>query len=129
MNSEPSKSVRMDKFLWSVRLFKTRSLAAEACEKHHVTANGAAVKPSRGVKAGDRLTVRRPPALHTFVVTGLTDKRQPASLVKDFITDTTPQEERDRAHLTRTTAFVQRDRGAGRPTKKERRIMDKWTSQ
>ncbi len=122
------ETVRIDKYLWSVRLFKTRNQAAEACEKHRVLVNDMDVKPSRGVKVGDVLMVKKPPVVHTYEVIGLIDKRQPASLVKNYIIDTTPQDELDKAEISRMTAFVQRDRGAGRPTKKERRIIDKLTS-
>ena len=118
-------SVRIDKFLWSVRIFKTRTIAAEECEKHRVLVNGAEVKPSRHVKVGDKLTVKKMPVIHTFDIIQIIDKRQSASLVKNYIIDTTPQEEIDKAEIARTTAFVQRDRGAGRPTKKERREIEK----
>ncbi len=121
-------TVRIDKFLWSVRIFKTRSLAAEACEKNRVLVNDMEVKPSRNVKPGDRLTVKKPPIVHTYEVIQLVDKRQSASLVKDYIVDTTPQDELDKANITQMTAFVQRDRGSGRPTKKERRDIEKLTS-
>ena len=121
-------TVRIDKFLWSVRIYKTRSIAAEECEKHRVLVNDAEVKPSRHVRVGDRLTVKKLPVVHTCEIVQLVDKRQPASLVKNYITDTTPQEELDKADTMRMTAFVQRDRGAGRPTKKERRNIEKLTS-
>ena len=117
--------VRIDKFLWSVRIYKTRTIAAEECEKHRVLVNGAEVKPSRHVKVGDRLTVKKLPVVYTYEIIQLIDKRQPASLVKNYITDTTPQDELDKAEMNRMTAFIQRDRGAGRPTKKERRDMEK----
>ncbi len=121
-------TVRIDKYLWSVRLFKTRTLAAEACERHRVLVNDMEVKPSRNIKIGDRLTVKKPPIVYTYDVIGLIDKRQSAPLVKNYITDTTPQDELEKAESSRMTAFVQRDRGAGRPTKKERRDIDKLTS-
>ncbi|MDR0713915.1 MAG: RNA-binding S4 domain-containing protein [Bacteroidales bacterium] len=119
-----TENVRIDKYLWSVRLFKTRTLAAEACEKHRVLLNDAAVKPSRTVRANDRLTVKKPPSVYTYLVKALIDNRQPASKVNDYITDTTPQEEIEKSRMARMTAFVQRDRGAGRPTKKERRVVE-----
>ena len=121
-------SVRIDKYLWSVRIYKTRTIAAEECEKHRVLVNGAEVKPSRHVKTGDRLTVKKLPVVHTFEVIQLIDKRQPASLVKNYVMETTPQEELDKAEMARTASFVQRDRGAGRPTKKERREIEKISS-
>ncbi|MDR2040684.1 MAG: RNA-binding S4 domain-containing protein [Bacteroidales bacterium] len=122
------QTVRIDKFLWSVRLFKTRNLAAEACEKHRVLLNNMEVKPSRNVKTGDLLMIKKPPVVHTYEIVKLVDKRQSASLVKDYIIETTAQEELDKADIAKMTAFVQRDRGAGRPTKKERRTIDKLTS-
>lgn len=122
---ETIQSVRIDKFLWSVRLFKTRTLAAEACEKHRVLVNDREVKPSRGIKEGDLLTVKKLPVVYTYKVIKLIDKRQSASLVPDYITDLTPPDELDKAAITRMTAYVQRDRGTGRPTKKDRRDIDR----
>jgi len=119
------ESVRIDKFLWSVRIYKTRTIAAEECDKHRVLINGAEVKPSRHVRAGDKLTVKKLPVVYTYEIIQLVDKRQSASLVKNYIVDTTPQSELDKAAVARMTAFVQRDRGAGRPTKKERRDIEK----
>jgi len=121
-------TVRLDKFLWSVRIYKTRTIAVEECEKHRVLVNDAEVKPSRNVRAGDRLTVKKLPVVHTYEVIQLVDKRQSAALVKNYIVETTPQEEFEKAEMTRLTTFVQRDRGAGRPTKKERRTIEKISS-
>ena len=121
-------TVRIDKFLWSARIYKTRNIAAEECEKHRVLVNGAEVKPSRHVKVGDKLTVKKLPVVYTYEVIQLVDKRQPASLVKNYVIDTTPKDELDKAEMSRMTAFVQRDRGAGRPTKKERRDIEKVAS-
>ena len=120
-------TVRIDKFLWSVRIYKTRTIAAEECDKHRVLVNGAEVKPSRHVRLGDRLTVKKLPVVYTYEIIQLVDKRQSASLVKNYIIDTTPQSELDKADMARMAAFVQRDRGAGRPTKKERRVFEKMT--
>ncbi|MDR1672505.1 MAG: RNA-binding S4 domain-containing protein [Bacteroidales bacterium] len=119
-------TVRIDKFLWSVRLFKTRNLAVEACEKHRVSINGVEVKPSRNVKTGDKMAVKKPPVVYTYDVVMPTDKRQPAALVKNYIMDVTPREELDKANMVQV-AFVRRDRGMGRPTKRERRMMEKLT--
>ena len=118
-------TVRIDKFLWSVRIYKTRTIAAEECDKHRVLVNGTVVKPSRHVKVGDKLTVKKLPVIYTYEIIQLLDKRQSASLVKNYIIDTTPQDELDKAELNHMTAFIQRDRGAGRPTKKERRDIEK----
>lgn len=119
------ETVRIDKFLWSVRIYKTRTIAAEECEKHRVLVNDAEVKPSRHVKTGDRLTVKKLPFVYAYEVVQLIDKRQSASLVKNYIVDTTPQTEKDRAEMERLNVYVQRDRGTGRPTKKERRSIEK----
>jgi ribosome-associated heat shock protein Hsp15 len=116
--------VRIDKFLWSVRLFKTRSLAAEACEKHRVLMNSMEVKPSRTVRVGDKLTIKKLPVVYSYEVVALVDNRQPAAKVKEYIADVTPREELDKAEINRKTVFVQRDRGTGRPTKKERRSIE-----
>jgi len=121
-------SVRIDKFLWSVRIYKTRTIAAEECEKHRVLVNDTEVKPSRHVRVKDRLTVKKLPVIFTYEIIQLIDKRQSASLIKNYITDTTPQEELDKAEMARMTSYVQRERGAGRPTKKERRDIEKITS-
>ena len=121
-------TVRLDKFLWSVRIYKTRSIAAEECDKHRVLVNGMEVKPSRNVRVGDRLTVKKLPVVYTYDIIQLIDKRQSASLVSNYIVDTTPQEEFDKVNMAKMDIFVQRDRGAGRPTKKERRDIDKMTS-
>ncbi|MDR2847970.1 MAG: RNA-binding S4 domain-containing protein [Bacteroidales bacterium] len=119
-----SDVVRIDKFLWSVRLFKTRSIAAEACEKHRVLINNMEAKPSRAVRVGDKLTVKKLPVVYSYDIVALVDNRQPAAKVKDYITDVTPREELDKAEINKMTVFVQRDRGTGRPTKKERRSME-----
>ena len=121
------ETVRIDKFLWSARIYKTRSIAAEECEKHRVLVNDVEVKPSRHVKAGDKLTVKKMPVVHSYDIIQLIDKRQPAALVKNYIVETTPQAEFDKAQLAQMTAFIKRDRGAGRPTKKERREIEKHT--
>ena len=121
-------SVRIDKFLWSVRIYKTRTIAAEECEKHRVLVNDTEVKPSRHVRVKDRLTVKKLPVIFTYEIIQLIDKRQSASLIKNYITDTTPQEELDKTEMARMTSYVQRERGAGRPTKKERRDIEKIAS-
>jgi len=118
-------TVRIDKFLWSVRIYKTRTIAAEECAKHRVLINGMEVKPSRNVKAGDKLIVKKLPFVYTFDIIQLIDKRQPASLVKNYIVDTTSKEEIEKIEMRRLANYVQRDRGSGRPTKKERREIEK----
>ena len=119
----------MDKFLWSVRLFKTRALAAEACEKGHVLIGQTACKPSRQVRAGEVIAVRKAPVTYQYKVLALIDRRQPASAVSQYIDDLTPASETDKLTMARWTAFGMRDRGTGRPTKKERRSLDDFMSE
>lgn len=120
-------SIRMDKFLWSVRIFKTRTLATEACDKGRVLINDQTVKPSRNVKTGEIILVKKPPVVHSYRVLKLLHNRLSADKVKEYIEELTPQEEIDKHILARKSAFVVRDPGAGRPTKKERRQLDKLT--
>lgn len=116
--------IRLDKYLWAVRIFKTRSDAAEAVRQNKVTVNGDYAKPSREVKIGDRIAVRRQQVTFSYQVLDLVSSRQPAKNVPLYCIDVTPQEERDKLNVPRETIFVFRDRGTGRPTKKERRELD-----
>ncbi len=117
--------VRIDKWLWAVRLFKTRSLATEACRAGRVIMDDVPVKPSRSVKEGDTINLRRQPSVYTYRVLQTVGKRQPASLVANYLEDLTTEEEKEKARHRNLVMFVRRDRGAGRPTKKERRILDR----
>lgn len=116
--------IRLDKYLWAVRIFKTRSDAAEAVRTNRVTVNGAWAKPSREVKTGDRITVRKQQVTYSYEVVDPVSSRQPAKNVPLYCRDITPQEELDKLNVPRETVFVFRDRGTGRPTKKERRELD-----
>ena len=116
--------VRLDKYLWAVRIFKTRSDAADAVRNNRVLVNDAYAKPSREVKVGDRITVKRTLVTYTYLVKGLIVNRQPAAKVPDYCIDVTPQSELDKLNKPRETIFVFRERGTGRPTKKERREID-----
>lgn len=118
------ESVRIDKWLWAVRIFKTRSDAAEACRNNRVTINYAYTKPSRDVKTGDIVSVKKLPVTWTFRVLKPISNRQPAKTVPMYAENITPQEELDKLNVPRETIFIQRDRGTGRPTKKERRELD-----
>ena len=121
--------VRIDKYLWSIRAYKTRSEATTACNGGKVRLNGADVKPSKTVKVGDSIVVRKGPVTYTYKVLALVDKRQGAKLVPQYAENLTPQEELDKLHAPVETFFLKRDRGAGRPTKKDRRQMDSlWDS-
>ncbi|WP_297451114.1 RNA-binding S4 domain-containing protein [uncultured Alistipes sp.] len=117
-------SVRLDKWLWAVRIYKTRSDAADGCRNNKVLVNGAYSKPSRELKPGDTVTVKKMPVTYTYRVLGLVSSRQPAKNVPEYAENITPQEELDKLNMPRQTIFVQRDRGTGRPTKRERREID-----
>jgi ribosome-associated heat shock protein Hsp15 len=118
------QEVRIDKWLWAVRIYKTRSLATEACKKGRVLILDQAVKPSRLIRTGDLIQVKKPPVVYTYKVLGLLGKRLSASAVKEFVENRTPEEELDKLKV-KDGFFIARDRGSGRPTKKERRIIDK----
>ena len=117
-------AVRIDKFLWAIRVYKTRTDATDACKGSKVTLNGVDVKPSREVKAGDRIGVRKGPVYYTFKVLAPLEKRVGAKDVASYAENLTPQSELDKLHAPVETFFIRRDRGAGRPTKKDRREMD-----
>ena len=116
--------VRIDKYLWCIRVFKSRSDATDACKGGKVKVNSADIKPSRAVVPGDLISVRKAALCYTFRVMEPVDKRQGAALVPRYAENLTPQEELDKLRAPVETFFLKRDRGAGRPTKKERRQMD-----
>ena len=116
--------VRIDKWLWAVRLFKTRTLAAEACKKGRVFMQNVAVKPSRNVKVGDVISIRRNPVLFSFKVLALSENRMNAKLVPDFLLNVTTPDQLELIELSKLAGQTGRDRGTGRPTKKERRELD-----
>lgn len=117
-------SVRIDKYLWAIRVYKTRSDATEACNGNKVKIAGVNAKPSKAVKVGEVIEVRKGPAVLTYKVLALSENRMGAQLVPEYAQDLTPESELVKFHAPRETVFVQRDRGAGRPTKKDRRILD-----
>ena len=116
--------VRLDKWLWAVRVFKTRSDAADACRTNRVLVNDSYAKPSREVKVGDVISVKKMPVVYEYRVVELVSSRQPAKNVPLYAADITPQSELDKLNVPRETIFIVRDRGTGRPTKKERRELD-----
>ena len=116
--------VRIDKWMWAMRIFKTRTLATEACKKNRVSIGGVSVKPSRMVKAGDRIAIRKPPVTYTFHVLNVTQNRMAAKLVPNFLENITPPEEYEILEMSKISGFVNRAKGLGRPTKKERRKLD-----
>ena len=120
------KSVRIDKFLWAVRIYKTRSLAANACKMRRVLVNDNPVKPSRMIEYGESFTVKKPPVTNTYRITGLTGNRVSAKLVSNYLEDLTPEEEKMKLDLRKSGPVNFRKKGTGRPTKKERRVIDRW---
>lgn len=120
---EAKTEVRIDKWLWAVRLFKTRTLAIEACKKGRISIAGTTVKPSRMIKAGEVIQIKRPPITYSFEVLGLTEKRMGAKLVPEFMKDVTPQSEYAILEMNKASGFIDRGRGMGRPTKKDRREL------
>jgi ribosome-associated heat shock protein Hsp15 len=116
--------VRLDKYLWAVRVFKTRSDAADAIRNNRVLVNDAYAKPSREVKQGDIIAVKRQPVTYQYKVLELVSSRQGAKNVPQYCLNITPQAELDKLLVPRETVFVFRERGTGRPTKKERREID-----
>lgn len=116
--------VRIDKYLWSIRVFKTRSEATDACKGGKIRVNGADTKPSKTVRRGDVIVARKGPVTYTYKVLELIDKRQGAKLVPQYAENLTPAEEIAKLRAPVETFFLKRDRGAGRPTKKDRRQMD-----
>ncbi len=117
-------SVRLDKYLWAIRVFKTRSEATDACNGNKVRLNGVPAKPSKAVKAGDLLEVRKASALFSYKVLSLTESRMGAALVPQYADNLTPESELEKLHAPRETIMLQRDKGTGRPTKKDRRQLD-----
>ena len=116
--------VRLDKYLLAVRVYKTRSDAADAIRNNRVMVNNAYAKPSREVQVGDIISVKKMPVTYSYKVLDLVSSRQGAKLVPQYCLNITPQEELDKLTTPRETIFVFRERGTGRPTKKERREID-----
>lgn len=119
-------SVRIDKYLWAVRIFKTRSLATSACQMGRILINDLAVKPSRDIKGGEIITVKKPPVTFRYKVKTPLDNRVSARLVTDYLEDVTPDSEKIKGEINRTGSTAFRKKGTGRPTKKERRVIDRW---
>lgn len=120
---------RIDKYLWAIRVFKTRTEATDACKGGKIKVNGSDIKPSRMIKAGDTISARKGAITYTYKVIEPIEKRQGAKLVPQYAENLTPQSELDKLKAPVETFFLKRDRGTGRPTKKERRQMDSlWDS-
>jgi len=119
-----AEGTRIDKYLFAVRLYKTRSMASEECRKGKVTIGGMNVKPSRELKVGETIQLRRPPITRSFKVLALTESRMAAKLVPEFLVETTPASELEILEIQKNMSVYNRERGTGRPTKKERRDLD-----
>ena len=118
------ESARHDKWLWAARIFKTRSMAADACKNGRVTVGGANAKPSRTVKAGETISVKKPPITYSFKILNAIETRVGAKLVPQVYEDATDPKQYELLEMSRISGFVDRARGTGRPTKKERRALD-----
>lgn len=117
---------RIDKWLWAVRIFKTRTIAAEACKKGRIDINGVSAKPSKSVKDGDTVSVRKAPVTYTFKVLQAIENRVGAKLVPQMMENLTPPEQYEILEMNRIGGFVKRAAGLGRPTKKDRRDMENF---
>ena len=119
------EGIRIDKWLWAVRVFKTRSQATDACKSGKIKIDDTTVKPSREIKLNDEIFVQINHITRTLKVIGLLKNRVAAKLVSDYMEDLTPSEEYDKEKIKREINYEYRDRGLGRPTKKERRLIDR----
>ena len=119
-----SDEARIDKWLWASRIFKTRTIAADACKNGRVMVNDVLVKPSRMVKVGDVISVRKPPVTYSFRILKTIEQRVGAKLLPDIYENITTPEQYELLEMNRISGFVDRARGTGRPTKKDRRAMD-----
>ncbi|MCR5579549.1 MAG: RNA-binding S4 domain-containing protein [Prevotella sp.] len=118
------EEARIDKWLWAARIFKTRSIAADACKNGRVTIGGVNVKPSHVVKAGEVVAVRKPPVTYSFRILKTIEQRVGAKLLPEIYENVTPPDQYELLEMNRISGFVDRARGTGRPTKKDRRAMD-----
>lgn len=125
MDTFTKNDVRLDKWLWAVRIFKTRSQATEACKSNKVLINDDPAKASHTVKIGETIGFKTSFITRTFLVTGLLEKRVSAKVALDFVTETTPPEAFEKMAAIKNNMVAVRDRGAGRPTKKDRRLIEK----
>lgn len=118
-------NIRIDKFLWSVRIYKTRSIASDECRKGRIIINDIQVKPSRTVSKNEIIIVKKPPVNYSYRVIEPIENRVSAKLVEQFIEDLTPEAEKDKLNIHDSIGIIHRDKGTGRPTKKERRQIDR----
>lgn len=119
--------VRIDKWLWAVRIFKTRTIATDACKKGRVTIGDTVAKPSRTIKVGDIIKVKKSPVTYSFRVLALTQNRLGAKLVPEYMENITPKSELDLLEVVKISGFIDRRKGLGRPTKREGRELAEFT--
>ena len=117
-------TARIDKWLWAARIFKTRSIAADACKNSRVTIGGQNVKPSHTVKVGEVVIVKKPPIVYSFKILKTIEQRVGAKLIPEIYENVTDPKQYELLEMSRISGFVDRARGTGRPTKKERRALD-----
>lgn len=117
---------RIDKWLWAMRVFKTRTIATDACKKGRVSIGGTAVKPSRTIKPGDVIDVKKPPITYTFRVLKVTGNRLGAKLVPEYLENITAPSQYELLEMTKISGFVDRHKGLGRPTKRDQREMSRF---
>ena len=120
--------VRVDKYLWAMRIYKTRSIAADACKNGRITMGGVQIKPSRTFKIGDQFSVRKGPITYTYQVLQLSENRLGAKLVPEYMQDITTPDQLEILELAQLAGKTGRDRGTGRPTKKDRRDIEEFFS-
>lgn len=121
------EEVRIDKWLWATRIFKTRTIASDACKKGRVTIKGQNVKPSHGIRVGQVVEVRKPPVTYSFEVLGLIENRVGAKLVPNYMKNVTSRDQLELLEMVKISGFVNRQKGLGRPTKKEGRELAQFT--
>lgn len=119
---------RIDKWMWAARIFKTRTIASEACKRGRIHLNGALAKAARTVKPGDVIQVKKPPVTYSFKVLQAIEKRVGAKLVSEIMENITPPEQYELLEMSRVSGFVNRAKGTGRPTKKDRRSLEEFTT-
>ena len=119
-----NKEARIDKWLWAARIFKTRSIASQACKKGQISLRGTQLKPSRMGRAGDVISVRKPPITYSFKILQAIENRVGAKLLPEVLENVTSPEQYELLEMSKISGFVDRARGTGRPTKKERRSLD-----
>lgn len=122
----PTNEARLDKWLWAARIFKTRTIAAAACKKGQISMKGAQLKPSRTIKVGDIIDVRKPPVTYSFKVLQAIEKRVGAKLIPEILENVTSPDQYELLEMSKISGFINRAKGTGRPTKKDRRALDEF---